>query len=345
MAQQATLRIDSENSTIPLNGDRYVIGRSDECEIVLPEAEGTVSRRHAILERGDDGSWSLIDLASRNGTFVNGEKVRDRYVLSEGAALRLGHVSLTLVLPQVAPAASFVPARQVPAPTVVIPPPQPSTVAISAPIASPALPPNSTSFEEQTVRSPSIAEPSVSSDPSFPAPVQVQAPRIPRPAASPSESPAIAAPSPFFGLASVALAAFTAVSGFLPWAQVNFWLLQGSATYFDLCKVGLQESGRDSRAYLVLVPALSALLLIFSCMTKGRSRGSLLLAAGIVGLVASGSIYNFLSSGIGGDIGPARVQINATSILGAGYNLFTCLAIVSLVLGIAAISSEGRKTA
>lgn len=51
----------------------YVIGRSEDCHIWYPNS--TVSRHHAKLHWGSYG-WSVIDLNSTNGIFVNGKRVR-----------------------------------------------------------------------------------------------------------------------------------------------------------------------------------------------------------------------------------------------------------------------------
>ena len=50
-----------------------VIGRSNRCDIVVKFP--TVSHNHAVLTRYDDGSWTVSDADSKNGTFVNGEPV------------------------------------------------------------------------------------------------------------------------------------------------------------------------------------------------------------------------------------------------------------------------------
>jgi S1-C subfamily serine protease len=60
-------------ATVHLDGDRLVIGRDEECDLVLPDSK--VSRRHASLEVAD-GETTLRDLGSRNGTFVNGKRVQ-----------------------------------------------------------------------------------------------------------------------------------------------------------------------------------------------------------------------------------------------------------------------------
>jgi phosphoserine phosphatase RsbU/P len=51
----------------------YVIGRRSDCQIFVPDMR--VSRQHARLFR-DNEVWSLEDLGSNNGTFVNGVKVQ-----------------------------------------------------------------------------------------------------------------------------------------------------------------------------------------------------------------------------------------------------------------------------
>ncbi len=55
--------------------DRVLIGRGADCAIVLPERR--VSRHHARIERTADGRYLLYDLGSKNGTWVNGEEVRE----------------------------------------------------------------------------------------------------------------------------------------------------------------------------------------------------------------------------------------------------------------------------
>ena len=62
-----------------------LIGRSSEA---IPLADPTVSRRHAELTP-DDGAWFIRDLASQNGTFVNGKKISGRHRLQPGATLWL----------------------------------------------------------------------------------------------------------------------------------------------------------------------------------------------------------------------------------------------------------------
>ena len=64
-----------------VEGARAVVGRSPECDVVLDEA--AVSRHHAVITR-DAGDFFIEDLGSRNGTFVNGQRIANRAPLREG---------------------------------------------------------------------------------------------------------------------------------------------------------------------------------------------------------------------------------------------------------------------
>jgi two-component system cell cycle response regulator len=70
---------------------RIVLGRSPQCDVHLDE-EG-VSRRHAMLERTVEGLVQLVDLESRNGTFLNGEPV-SRETLRDGDKIQIGGTTI-----------------------------------------------------------------------------------------------------------------------------------------------------------------------------------------------------------------------------------------------------------
>ncbi|MCE7003761.1 serine/threonine-protein kinase [Kibdelosporangium philippinense] len=67
-----------------------VIGRADECAITI--ADNRVSRRHCQLEIAPP-RVSIVDLVSRNGTFVNGQRVDTERELVDGDEIRFGGVS------------------------------------------------------------------------------------------------------------------------------------------------------------------------------------------------------------------------------------------------------------
>ncbi len=77
---------------------RLTVGRDALSEVELtwdPE----VSRAHAQLERVG-GNWTIVDDGlSRNGSFVNGERVMGRRRLGDGDVLRLGRTSLVFRAP------------------------------------------------------------------------------------------------------------------------------------------------------------------------------------------------------------------------------------------------------
>lgn len=68
------------------------IGRLDTNDIVLDDYK--VSREHALLKYAD-GKFTLIDLASTHGTFVNGEGI-DRATLEAGAKIQIVNHELEL---------------------------------------------------------------------------------------------------------------------------------------------------------------------------------------------------------------------------------------------------------
>jgi two-component system, NtrC family, sensor kinase len=60
----------------------------------LPISDNTVSRRHAELIPTEDGNWLLKDMASANGTYVNGTRVLRNVQLKAGDQIRVGRTLL-----------------------------------------------------------------------------------------------------------------------------------------------------------------------------------------------------------------------------------------------------------
>ncbi|MGE0550239.1 MAG: FHA domain-containing protein [Kofleriaceae bacterium] len=69
----------------------FVIGRGDEATWVLLDED--LSRTHAEVRRGWDGV-TVRDLGSKNGTRVDGVRVREPVVLHDGGVIELGNVAL-----------------------------------------------------------------------------------------------------------------------------------------------------------------------------------------------------------------------------------------------------------
>ena len=78
---------------LPVTHWESVIGRSKRSDIVIDIP--TVSRSHAVLTRYDDGSWSVADIHSKDGLYVNEEPV-DFAVLHPEDELSIGGVAMTL---------------------------------------------------------------------------------------------------------------------------------------------------------------------------------------------------------------------------------------------------------
>jgi pSer/pThr/pTyr-binding forkhead associated (FHA) protein len=126
----AELVVNSDYShRVRLTADRYIIGRSDDCDILMPEADPSVSRRHAALQRDASGLWWLVDLASRNGTKVGPLRVApDRpYQLRDGDRFQIGTNEMEFHL-TTTPHPLGVPPFVASAPVPDIAPPEPATV-------------------------------------------------------------------------------------------------------------------------------------------------------------------------------------------------------------------------
>lgn len=86
-AQLIRLHDDIQPAESAIAGDICMIGRSPECQIVIPRK--TVSRLHAKVER-DGTRYMLTDAGSANGTFVNGRRIAGSHILKNRDAIGLG---------------------------------------------------------------------------------------------------------------------------------------------------------------------------------------------------------------------------------------------------------------
>jgi pSer/pThr/pTyr-binding forkhead associated (FHA) protein len=76
-----------QGTRIPLKKDKFIIGRAKEC--TLRAGSEAISRRHcAILRR--ESCWSVRDLKSRNGTYLNDQLIAEETPLKAGDELRVG---------------------------------------------------------------------------------------------------------------------------------------------------------------------------------------------------------------------------------------------------------------
>src|SRR5882757_2136251 len=81
---------DGQMKNVPLTSGRLAIGRSSAVELSFPEDAG-LSRQHFAFEsEGED--WTIQDLGSKNGTFVNNIPLKARLILKPGDRITAGHL-------------------------------------------------------------------------------------------------------------------------------------------------------------------------------------------------------------------------------------------------------------
>jgi transcriptional regulator with GAF, ATPase, and Fis domain len=68
----------SKDSTIPLPDGEAALGRDPANAVAV--ADTSVSRKHCLLRREEDGRFQIKDLDSRNGTLVNGLAVKEQWL-------------------------------------------------------------------------------------------------------------------------------------------------------------------------------------------------------------------------------------------------------------------------
>ena len=78
-------------------GGVYLIGRAGT-EVALEDPK--VSRKHAEIGLFGPGAYVLRDLASTNGTLLNGRTVTDKVKLKHGDVIQVGDTALTLTIVQ-----------------------------------------------------------------------------------------------------------------------------------------------------------------------------------------------------------------------------------------------------
>lgn len=72
---------DGSRKTFSLRSDSTIIGRHDDCDLLIPLKD--VSRRHCQINLNND-SLKIRDLGSRNGTFINGKRINAETVIRAG---------------------------------------------------------------------------------------------------------------------------------------------------------------------------------------------------------------------------------------------------------------------
>ncbi|GAA3814520.1 FHA domain-containing protein [Streptomyces phyllanthi] len=87
----------NSGSRFLLDSDLTTAGRHPQSDIFLDDV--TVSRRHVEFRRAQDGSFTVADVGSLNGTYVNRERI-DQVALSNGDEVQIGKYRLVFYASQ-----------------------------------------------------------------------------------------------------------------------------------------------------------------------------------------------------------------------------------------------------
>lgn len=87
------LKGSRKDKLLPVQGTKLLIGRGNECDL-RPRTE-LISRKHCLITM-TDSQVMIRDLGSKNGTFVNGERIEVEHGLQNGDRLGIGPMEFEL---------------------------------------------------------------------------------------------------------------------------------------------------------------------------------------------------------------------------------------------------------
>lgn len=83
--------LNTVTEIFPLKNALTVVGRSLECEIVISDPH--ISSQHIQIDKARHG-FTILDLGSANGTYINNVKLRSPVILKDGDEILLGSTKL-----------------------------------------------------------------------------------------------------------------------------------------------------------------------------------------------------------------------------------------------------------
>lgn len=83
---------EQQGEDFRLGTGKNVIGKGGRADVRIKDAY--LSERHAILECGEKDTYTLTDLESKHGTFVNGKRVHGARPVKDGDTILLGHTEM-----------------------------------------------------------------------------------------------------------------------------------------------------------------------------------------------------------------------------------------------------------
>ena len=94
-AQLKVLYGSRKNELVDVCDRRFFVGRGSDCQL-RPKSDA-ISRQHCMILMNEQ-DVTVHDLNSKNGTFVNGERVQGHCTLRDGDILRLGPLEFELLI-------------------------------------------------------------------------------------------------------------------------------------------------------------------------------------------------------------------------------------------------------
>lgn len=86
MPMLLTVEGPNRGSRVLVDEAELILGRGEECDVVIPDRQ--VSREHARIRLEGEG-YVLEDLGSKNGTFVNGQRLSEPHLLQDGDEIQI----------------------------------------------------------------------------------------------------------------------------------------------------------------------------------------------------------------------------------------------------------------
>ncbi len=91
-----------EGREIKISVPEFIIGRGEGAH--LRPGSDMISRKHCAIKVAD-GKVTINDLGSRNGSFVNGQKITEPHVAKSGDKIKIGRLQFELLIDPVKPGA------------------------------------------------------------------------------------------------------------------------------------------------------------------------------------------------------------------------------------------------
>ena len=79
---------EGKGLAVRVEGERFLVGSGRECRLIVHD--DSVDPIHAMFEIAEDGDVEIQDLRTKNGTWVNGERVGGATAVRDGDEIKIG---------------------------------------------------------------------------------------------------------------------------------------------------------------------------------------------------------------------------------------------------------------